>query len=360
MQETSLRVGVIGAGFIALKGHIPGFQKCPSVEVAAIADPVPGRAEAAARQFGIQGVYQDYKRMFEECPLDAVTVGTPNCFHHPMTMEALQRNCHVLCEKPLALNSEQAAEMAALAREKQRVLAVNMNNRARPPFQHLKSRLEAGFLGELEGGSVRWIRRAGIPGYGSWFTRKEMAGGGALMDIGVHLLDLLLWLAEWPEIVSVSAHLTAVHGPRGRGRGGWGMDQSAEGTFDVDDYAVAQLRLRSGAILNLECSWALHAPEEFRVQLFGSEGGAEYVANRSGGQPDLLLFSEDAQGPLTVQPSYPSPPISGWEESAAAFVQAIRTGLPPLASGEEGLRICRLLDAITQSSNEQGLVKLTH
>ncbi len=272
-----LRVGIVGAGAIATLGHIPGLQRVPDVQIVAICDTNAERARAAAARFGIPAVFEDYNDMLAQVELDAITVGVPNLYHAPVTLAALAAGKHVLCEKPLAITVADGEAMVEAARRAGLLLAVNMHNRLRADMQVLREIVAGERLGRVGYASARWFRRSGIPGFGSWFTRRDLAGGGVLMDIGVHMLDLATWLLGFPQVAAVRGETQAIHGPRGRGLGGWGIERVPGGTFDVEDFAASHLRLANGGLVTVEVSWAVHGRDEQRVQLFGDEAGAELV-----------------------------------------------------------------------------------
>jgi predicted dehydrogenase len=168
--------------------------------------------------------------------------------------------------------------MVATAQAKDLVLTVGTHFRYSTPAQACKAQADAGFFGDIYAARSLWQRRRGIPGFGSWFTRKELAGGGALLDIGIHALDRALYVMGYPKPVRVTGATFAEFGPRGQGLFGWGVDGVAGSTsgaqFDVDDLAWAQIRFENDAVLQLQVAWATHYPEEFRTQFYGSEGGA--------------------------------------------------------------------------------------
>src|SRR5690242_750848 len=148
-----------------------------------------------------------------------------------------------------------------------------MHNRIRAEMLLLRDIISAGQFGKFSYANARWFRRTGIPGFGSWFTRRELAGGGVLMDTGVHMLDLVMWMLGFPQVAAVRGETQSVHGPQERGLGRWGVDRVAGGTFDVEDIAAAHLRLADGGLITIEVSWALYGRDEQRVQIFGDAGG---------------------------------------------------------------------------------------
>ncbi len=347
-----VRVAVIGAGAIATRGHVPALRNLPGVTVAAICDTNAERAAAAAAELGIPESFSDWKEVVARDDIDAITVGVPNVFHAPISLAALESGKHVLCEKPLAMNATEGEQMVETAQRKGKVLAVNLNNRLRPDVQALKRAAENGRFGKIYYVSARMIRRAGIPGFGSWFTRKEIAGGGALLDIGVHSLDMALYISGFPTIAGVQGIVASMHGPAGRGLGGWGIDRVPGGTFDVDDFASISLRLADGGVIKVEVTWAAHGPNEERLQIFGDNGGADLSADRYGERTPVRYFATENGEELDITPNLPPNTIMTWQLSLGRFVEAIRGNGTPAATGAEALQVQRILDAVYRSSAE--------
>jgi predicted dehydrogenase len=351
-MATPLRIGVVGAGAIATYGHIPGFQKLPGVEVAAVCDANLERAQATARRFGIPTAHADYHELVANPDIDAISIGVPNVLHAPVAIAALQTGKHVLSEKPLATTVADGQAMVAAAEQAGRVLAVNMNNRVRADTNVLRAAVADGRLGKIGYVNARMLRRSGIPGYGSWFTRRDLSGGGVLMDLGVHMLDLSLWLLGFPKVAAVRGETQAIHGPRGRGLGGWGVDHISGGTFDVEDFAAIHLRLAEGGLVTVEAGWALYGRDEQRVQLYGDEGGADISSELYGAETPLRLFRDEAGVPAEVIPALPRLAGSEWDRSMGRFVAAIRGEGEPTATGVEALVVLELLDAAYRSAAE--------
>ncbi len=346
------RVAIIGAGFVVQRAHIPGFQALPHVTIVALADVNEPRAQEVAQEAGIPHVYTDYQEMLRQERPDIVVVATPNLFHKPMTLAALEAGAHVLCEKPLALSYADAQEMMAAAQERGRVLTVGTHFRWSTPMQAAKAHADAGFFGEIYAARSIWNRRTGIPGYGSWFTNRDLAGAGALLDIGVHSLDRALHLMGYPQPVTVSGVTKAMFGPRAKGLGGWGIDKQApnpQARFDVDDFAWAFIRFRNGAVLQLEVAWASHYPEEFLTQIYGTDGGGLVQ-----GSEQLTLYSELNGQPVTIQPELPRGGPGSYARMIRDFVRYL-DGDPQatIVQPQEALTVALLLEGILRSA-EQG------
>lgn len=277
MSKSQLRVAVIGAGKIVQVGHIPNFQGIPNVVVEALCDVNEERVKAIAAEKNIRHTFTDYKKMLSEVKPDLTVIATPNVFHKPMALEALQVGSHVLCEKPLALTYADAKEMLDLATAKGLTLTVGSHYRWSDAIRAAKAQADAGFFGEIYAVRTVWHRRSGIPGYGSWFTRKDLAGGGALLDIGIHALDRALFLMGYPQPVTVSGVTFSKLGSQGLGLGGWGADifkPTGNSQFDVDDLSWALIRFDNGAVIQLQVSWAVNNKDQFYTELYGTQGGA--------------------------------------------------------------------------------------
>lgn len=357
-MSTPLRVGVVGAGAIAIYGHIPGYQKVDGVEVTAICDTNLDRARAVAARFNVAHAFDDYRTMLEQTPLDIVSVCVPNIYHAPVTLAALEAGAHVMCEKPLATTLEDGQAMVEAAERAGKLLAVNMSNRMRADTTTLRTVINNGACGTVNYVFGRMLRRSGIPGFGSWFTRKDLAGGGVLMDIGVHMLDLTLWVQGFPRVVGVRGEVQSIHGPRGRGLGGWGVDHIKGGVFDVDDFAALHLRLANGGLITVEVSWAIHGRNEFRLQVIGDEGGGDLSSDIYGNDAPLRLFREEGGIPSEVIPTLPRVTGSDWDRSMARFIEAIRTGVEPPATGNEAFEVLKLLLAAYRSSEERREIEI--
>jgi predicted dehydrogenase len=347
--EKTWRVAFIGAGTIVQRGHIPGFRRVPGVEAVAICDVNEERVQQVASESNIPQAYTDYEKMLSEVQPDITVVATPNIFHKPMTMAALEAGSNVLCEKPLALTYTDAQEMMKLAEAKGLTLTVGTHYRFSPPMQAARAQVDAGFFGEIYAGRTVWQRRAGIPGYGSWFTNKDMAGGGSLLDIGVHALDRALYLMGYPEPVTVSGVSYSKFGPRGMGIGGWGADIHAAGgnsRCDVDDLSWAFVRFANGATIQFQVAWANHLPEQFFTEIYGTDGGA-ILGNKEG----IDLYTTMGGRPAAITVEAPADPVGSYSRLIEAFVGHLN-GNPNsgIVSPREALVAVRIVDGIMRSA----------
>lgn len=345
----TLRVGIVGLGIG--RHHLRAYQQIPGIEIVAVADTDPKRLEEFGAANGIPNLYDDYKPLVARDDLDIVNVCTPNFLHAPVAVAAMESGKHVLCEKPLASNLADAEAMVATAARTGRALDVTFNHRQRADVQALKAYIDQGGLGRIYHTKAWWLRRNGIPGLGSWFTKKAMAGGGPLIDLGVHMLDMALYLLGEPRALAVSGAVYAELGPRGRG--GSGMQKQLVGSgYEVEDLASAFIRLEGNAALLLETSWATYRAnnDEFGVTLYGTEGGAEIrVVNYV--QGDTLMFYTDVAGlAVDIQPHLGKG--EGHLASIRRFVDILRSGDWSSLDGREGLARTRIIDACYRSAAE--------
>lgn len=328
---TDLRVGIIGAGQISQGNHIPFYQKLNKVKIVAISDVNKERAAKLAKEFGISKVYTDHKQMLDKENLDIISVCTPNFLHASQTIDSLEAGCHVLCEKPMALNAKEAEEMVRVAKTNKRKLMIPLRFQFTSEAQYLKKLIDKEELGDIYYIKSGWIRQQTIRTEKDWFARKEKSGGGCLIDIGVYMVSVALWLMNYPQVLSISA---STYQKLGR--------QAKSKSYDVDDLASAFIRLDNGATLFIEVSWALNAAPGIYTILCGEEGGAEIR------YPSLKIYKEKKGKIETIVPE------TGKKISFIDyFVDCIRKDKEPEANGEQGLKVMKVLDGIYQSAKEK-------
>jgi len=331
-------LGVVGLGMG--RHHLREFAACPRAEVVAICDIDRDRLRNAQQEFGVEHAFTSYSKMLQLPGLHAVSVVTPNYLHMSQTIAALRAGLHVMCEKPLAMNFAQAQRMVAEARRRRRILMMHYNGRFCQEAFFLKRYIEQGGLGRIYFAKAGYVRRRGIPRLGSWFTQKAQAGGGALIDIGVHALDLALWMMGYPKPVEVLGGVYAEFGP---------SLASPSKPFDVDDLGCGLIRFANGAMLFLEASWASNIGRDaFYIQLLGTKGGAE----RGEG---LRLYTEEAGTTTDLVPARYTEAVPSAQRH---FVDCILRGRKPIAPGEEGMQTVRMLEAIYKSAARGRAVRL--
>jgi predicted dehydrogenase len=357
-RVSALRAGVIGVGW-AGQQHIAAYDALPGVEVAAIAGLEEPARKALARRYGVEHQVARWEDLLNLGGLDAVSVAVPTFLHAPIAIAALERGLHVLCEKPIARSATEADAMVQAARKAGRVLEVAFNHRQRGDIQALREVIAEGRLGRPYYAKAWWLRRTGIPTVGSWFTRAELAGGGPLVDIGVHVLDYSLFLLGNPGVRAVSASTYDLLASAGFGSSTTSAKTgvTAEQTFDVEDLATVFMRLDDGGTLLVEASWAAHRPDgdEFGITLYGSEGGAELIVEDYAPSGSLQVFSDD--GGTAVATRLSASPGRGHKAVVEQFVATIRSG----RGGDDGsgaAALARVVDACYRSAAEQREIRL--
>lgn len=356
-NDRDLRVGVVGLGF-AGSTHLDAFTNLDGATVVALAGQEPARLEQLGSSRGVPNLYADWQDLVARDDLDIVSIGVPNDLHHPIAMAALQSGKHVFCEKPLATTGDLAAEMVAAAKAADRVLEVAYNHRRRADVAFLGEYLATDPIGDVYHARASWLRRAGIPGLGSWFTSQATAGGGPLIDLGSHVLDIALHLMGEPRVVTASAVTYNELGRSGRG-GGTKVPALSDGThpFDVEDFASALLRFDTGASLLLQASWASYSKnhEDIEVELLGSSGGARLHVDNYSTDDTLTLYS-DVNGAPTVSKPRVHVPAGHHQTVIEGFLAAVQAGADSSAPrytghyGEYALHRSRVVDAIYASA----------
>jgi len=346
-----IKVGVIGAGGIGSQVHIPAYKALPGVEIVAVADTNLERAQKVAKENGIPHAFADYRDLLALDGISVVSVCTPNAFHAQQSIAALEAGKNVLCEKPMAIRVEDANAMVETAKRTGKLLMIGLTNRFRADFQTMRQYVRDGLLGEIYYIKAGWLRRSGIPGYGSWFTNKDLAGGGCLLDIGVHFLDIAMWISGFPKPVSVSGTKFAKFGPRGKALGGWGADiyRSGNQRFDVDDLATAFIRMENGAVLALEVSWASHTGGEGEnyVRIFGTDGGIEYASQYT---DYPVRYHSDRDGVEFDSIVHTTPTKVPHQVEIAHFLDCVRGKAQPLVPLDEAVTVAKILDGISRSA----------
>lgn len=332
-----VNVGVVGLGMG--RAHLRGYQSAHA-NILAICDINLDRLQAAQKEFNVPNAFQDFDEMLAMDELEAVSIALPNKLHEPFTVKALRAGKHVLCEKPMAMSAREARHMVRTMEQTGRVLMMHFNNRFRPQARALKDFIDKGLLGNIYYVRTVWNRRLGVPRPGTWFTQKEQSGGGPLIDLGVHRLDLALWLLGSPNVVTVSGTL---HDELMRD-----YCRRIGAKADVEDFAAALIRTDSGAVIALEASWISFTKkrEDNYTLVLGSKGGAIDGNVGEGYEFGLTLF-RDIEGRRTETVVTDFPPT---ENPQQHFVNCILKGEQPLATAYDGWTVMKVLDAIYKSA----------
>jgi len=350
---STVRFGFIGAGQIAYYAA-EAVLRHPHARLVAIQDPHLERRTTLQKKHALEFAHEAVEELLANKSVDAVYIAVPNKFHIPLAIQALKAGKHVVLEKPFAMNAKEAAEAIAVAEEAGLVLFVGMNQRFTGDSQKIKQLVDEGVLGEIYHAKAWWRRRAGIPKLGTWFGSKEIAGGGSLYDIGVHMLDLCLWTINNFEPVSVVGATYTKFGNRGLGEGGWGLSDRVETAFDVDDFASAFIRFANGASVTLDTSWACHqaVSNSDNVEIFGTEGGATVRPARlfrgSAGLPATYEIVDEIKVNLKMP----------HQERFHNFINHLRGEEELCVTTHQALVVQKILDGIAESNRTGREVRL--
>mgnify|MGYP006274881787 CR=1 FL=1 len=351
-DPSGVRVGIVGLGGIG-HHHAERLESLGADLVGGM-DVDAGAREHFVREFDAHA-FEDAGELYDM--VDAVLITTPNRFHEDYAVSALEWGLDVLLEKPLAHTLESAERIAAAAREAEGICMVGFNNRFAAPVEVLKHYQGEGRFGDVNHVEANYVRRRGVPGRGSWFTTKDVSGGGSLIDIGVHAIDLALYFLDFPEVVEVSGVARSEFGGRDDYTyiDMWGDDSGPE-DFDVDDSVSAFIRTADGATVSLEAAWATNRPENNDFFVRGTEGGAHFDR----GSGDLTLFENGVGGGHHLTDTdVDTREVDTHRAEQAAFLEAVETGEPPTRNTvEQALTVQRVIDGIYRSTDEGQAVRI--
>ncbi len=280
-----LKAAVIGLGMG--RYHVRGLTDHDETEVVAVVDLDEKRCDSVCKEFNVPKNYQDVDEMLKTETPDIVAIATPNFLHAPFTIKALEAGAHVLCEKPMAMNAEDAQKMADVAEKEGKTLMINFSYRFSDISFALKEQVDKGKIGDIYFARTVWHRRRGFPGFGGWFGQKDKSGGGPLIDLGVHRIDLALWLMGNPAPLSVNGAtynklVSEI------------IKETGE-SYDCEDLAVAMVRLEGGITMLVEISWGLHGKnnESMRTEIYGTKGSIVQRNVNQGYQFEGWLYTEE-------------------------------------------------------------------
>ena len=351
----SKKIAVIGAGGMA-GYHIAGFRQA-GADVIAMADVNKAAADKTAAKHGIDQTFGDVAEMFAALPeLDGVSVIVPNKFHAPLALQAMNAGKSVFCEKPPAMNAAEMAELKATAEATGKTLMFNFNNRARPESYAMRGYIEDGSIGTINTCQAKWIRRAGIPGFGGWFTNKALAGGGPLIDL-LHMIDLGMHFMGYPEPAHILARTYSDHIDDKAFKGPWGIPDNAQGVNDVEAAAHGFVTFKTGQSLSFQVSWAeMNEREECSALFQGSKAGGmirrlfgvDGLDETSVDDCHLYTTENGIQVNRTVKVA--ADETMGRERSAANFVKTLEGEEAPLNTPAEALSLMKIIDGAYQSA----------
>ncbi len=348
-----IKVGIIGCGGIANGKHMPSLKKVADCEMVAFCDIIPERAEKAAKEFGGEGakVYTDYKELLKDPEIEVVHVCTPNRAHSFITVDALEAGKHVMCEKPMAINSAEAQKMLDAAKRTGKKLTVGYQSRFRDDSQYLKQEAEAGTFGDIYYAKATALRRRAVPTWGVFLNEYEQ-GGGSLIDIGTHALDLTLWMMNnyKPKYcVGTTYHKLNKDTEQGNMWGNWDPEK-----FTVEDSAFGFVVMENGATIILESAWALNTLDvrEAVTSVCGTLAGADMIDGvringiRHGRQ--YVLTPNFKAGGVAFNDGKKGESAADREERL--WIEAVRNDTDPLTLPEQAFCVTRILEGIYESA----------
>jgi len=345
----SVKIGIIGAGAIG-KVHLNAFRR-NGYDVVAIGDANVQAAENLVKAENLTGAQAGAPNdVFANKDVQGVVIGVPNKFHKPLAVSALQAGKDVLVEKPMAMNVAEAKAMIAAAKKTRRLLQIGFVHRYSTVGVAAKKLIDAGRVGNVYHLKANYYRRRGIPGLGGWFTTKEMSGGGPMIDLGVHVIDLITYLVGQPKALRASGKVYDYFGKDMKKylyEGMWAGPPRYDGTFNVEDSAHAMVRLAPNITLEVNVTWAGNFPADSVkdvMGIFGDKGGITF--NLAG--KELALATEENGFNVDVKPNLKQ--LDAWDGQTNAFAEAIKTRKVAHADGESGLYVQSILDAIYKSS----------
>ncbi|TBL75024.1 Gfo/Idh/MocA family protein [Paenibacillus thalictri] len=351
-MSQKFKIGIVGCGGIANGKHMPSLAKLANVEMVAFCDVIVEKAHDAAGKYGVEGarVTSNFRELLEDASIDIIHVCTPNDSHADITIAALDSGKHVMCEKPMAKTAADARRMVEAAKRSGKKLTIGYNNRFRTDSLYLKKVCEEGDLGEIYFAKAHAIRRRAVPTWGV-FLDEEKQGGGPLIDIGTHALDLTLWMMDnyKPKAVLGTTH----HKLSGRenAANAWGPWDPSK--FTVEDSAFGMITMQNGATIVLESSWALNTLQtgEAKCTLCGTEGGADMQEGlRINGEKHSRLYMNNIQLDAKGVDFYDGKKENPQETEMRLWIEAIEQDKDPIVTPEQACVVSEILEAIYESA----------
>lgn len=352
-MNKKLKVAIIGCGGIANGKHLPSLSKLNEVEISAFCDISIEKAQLAADKFGAVGVkvYEEYQELLKDSSIDIVHVCTPNDTHAEISIAALESGKHVLCEKPMAKTAADARRMAEAAKRTGKKLTIGYNNRFRADSMYLKQVCYNGELGDIYFAKAHAVRRRGVPTWGV-FLDEEKQGGGPLIDIGTHALDLTLWLMNNYEprvVLGTAYHKLSQKEHAANSWGPWDPK-----TFSVEDSAFGMIVMKNGATIMLESSWALNTldAKEAVYTLCGTEGGADVKdkALRINGEKYGRLYANHVQFDTKGADFYEGKQEKMSDKEIRLWIDAILNDKDPVVTPDQACVVSEIIEAIYESN----------
>ncbi len=341
-----LRIAVVGCGGIA-QTHMDAYKNMPEVEVVAGVDILPERLKTFEKKWGVQKLYKDWKDMLREIKPDAVDVCTPNGVHAPAVIDAANAGCHTMTEKPMAMNPDEGRAMIAAAKKAKKKLAVGFQYRYHPHTEAMVRAREEGMFGNIMFTRIQALRRRGIPNWGV-FGQKKLQGGGPMIDIGVHVIEMSHYVMGSPRPVAATGNTwTYLGNKKSNIQSGWpNWDHK---TYTVEDMAIGHIRFDNGAIMHIEAMFAGHIEKDvWNFQLVGDKGGATW--------DPFMIFHDKAGMMMNSTSSFMPRADFGFlfEKKLQNWVDACLKGTEMRAPGEAGLDVQKILSGVYQSAENGG------
>ncbi len=349
-----IRVGIIGTGSLA-GFHINAYRSNPLAEISAVCDSNAERARQKAAELGVRNAYEDYREMLKSDEIDAVSVVTWNNSHALITIAALEAGKHVLCEKPPALNAQEAEAMYEASKKNRKLLMFGFVKRFSQSVRAVKEFIDKGDLGSIYYAKTGYLRRCGNPG--GWFVTKSISGGGPLIDLGIHIIDLSMYLMGKPKPVSVFGNTYDCVGSRSNIKGVSRYKAADYGirNNEVEDFANAMIKFENGASLYFETSWTMNIEKDITYcRLCGDKGGADV-------EPEITIYTEKHNYLVNSRPvldNYSFQTEQAFTAQINHFVDCIANGTPCICPAEDGVTIMKILDAVYESAGTGDVVKL--
>jgi predicted dehydrogenase len=333
MEKT--KIGVIGLGGVAQLVHLPNLVKLPNVDVSAVAEINRNRLQTISDKFNIQQRYSNHKDLLEKSDVDAVIIATPTSTHKDIALDCLKAGKDVLVEKPLARTYQEAKDVVEVAKKTKKILMVGMNLRYRPDTMLLRSLINANEIGEPFYIKCGWIRKQSSSE--KWFTKREESGGGVIIDLGIHLLDLSLWLLDYPDIESVTTK------------------NFYHNTKSVEDTSISCVKCKNSAVINLEVSWSLPVEKDhFYLDIFGTKGSISSNPFR--------LYKKVENDYINLTPTQADNPTVLFKKSylneLKSFIGAIKGLNPVFSPAEEAVHRMKVIEAMYESASKKSEIKL--
>ena len=351
-----VKVAVIGCGTIANSAHIPSYMNNPNAQIVYFCDIIPERADAAVAKYGCGKAVYDYREVLADPEIEAISVCTPNKMHPIITMDALRAGKHVLCEKPAARTYAEALEMQKVQHETGKVLNIGVVNRFNTAVNKIRDLIAAGELGDIYHVYVSFRAQRSIPGLGGAFTTKEIAGGGALIDWGVHYLDIVMYCTGDPKPVTVSGTAycrLGVDMPNYVYESMWSENtKDLNGTYDVDDFVTGFVRTENGPTISLNGAWAQNiGVRDAYIDFLGDKAG---IRLQYGGK--FTVYGTKDGKLWQETPEYESVPM--FQNEIDSFVRCVRTGEKLPSHIDQVIITARMMQAIYDSSDARKEITL--